>query len=188
MNSKCMLLKTVVPVFFGCARVSHCGSYCGPPTAFPCGHQCTVGVLAGTHQCAWMPRVASRQSANIFCGCWSLVLSMSLVCVSKHVQLDFFASSLLLLPSSLPGICPCAATISLWILCAKVSIPFAPKATRRQVAATRPPSSHHLFAKHYCSIFLLPPSNSKALPPFLHPASSSYRFCSIAKGHAPPFA
>ena len=49
---------------FGCARLSHCGSCCGPPTAFPCGHRCTVGVLAGTHRCALMPRVASRQSAN----------------------------------------------------------------------------------------------------------------------------
>ena len=47
---------------FGCARLSHCGSCCGPPTAFPCGH--TVGVLAGTHRCALMHTVASRQSAN----------------------------------------------------------------------------------------------------------------------------
>ena len=54
----------VVMVFFCCARLSHCGSCCGPPTAFPCGHRCTVGVLAGTHRCALMPRVASRQSAN----------------------------------------------------------------------------------------------------------------------------
>ena len=49
---------------FGCARLSHCGSCSGPPTAFPCGHRCTVGVLAGTHRCALMPRVASRKSAN----------------------------------------------------------------------------------------------------------------------------
>ena len=33
-------------------------------TAFPCGHRCTAGVLAGTHRCALMPRVASRQNAN----------------------------------------------------------------------------------------------------------------------------
>ena len=49
---------------FGCARSSHCGSCCGPPTAFPCGLRCTVDVLARTHRCALMPRVASRQSAN----------------------------------------------------------------------------------------------------------------------------
>ena len=31
---------------FGCARLSHCELCCGPPTGFPCGHRCTVGVLA----------------------------------------------------------------------------------------------------------------------------------------------
>ena len=36
----------------------------GPPTASPVGHRCTVGVLAGTHRCALVPRVASKQSAN----------------------------------------------------------------------------------------------------------------------------
>ena len=35
-----------------------------PPTAFPCGHWCTVGVLAGTHQCATESRVTLWQSAN----------------------------------------------------------------------------------------------------------------------------
>ena len=58
---------------------------------FPFGHRCTVGVLAGTHRCALMPRVASRQTANPFCGCWSVVLSMSLVYASTHVQRDFTA-------------------------------------------------------------------------------------------------
>ena len=68
---------------FGCARLSHCGSCCGPPTAFPCGHPCTVGALVGNHRCALMPRVASKQSANPFCGCWSVVWSMSLVYASN---------------------------------------------------------------------------------------------------------
>ena len=45
-----------------------------------------------------------------------------------------------------------------------------------------------LSAKHCCLFFLLPPANSDALPTFLHPASNSYRFCSIRKGHALPFA
>ena len=32
-----------------------CGACCGPPTAFPVGHRCTVGVLAGTHRCGKAP-------------------------------------------------------------------------------------------------------------------------------------
>ena len=57
----------------GCARLSHCESCCGTPTAFPCRHRCTVDVLAGTHRCAWMPQVASRQGSNPFVvvGVWS---------------------------------------------------------------------------------------------------------------------
>ena len=37
---------------------------CGPPTAFPVGHQCTVGVLAGSHRCPTESRVTLWQSAN----------------------------------------------------------------------------------------------------------------------------
>ena len=44
-----------------------CGACCGPPTAFPVGHRCTVGVLAGTTE----SRVTLWQSANpSLCGCW----------------------------------------------------------------------------------------------------------------------
>ena len=49
----------------------------GHPRPSLAGHRCSVGVLAGTHRCAMMPRVASRQSANPFVGCWKVVLSMS---------------------------------------------------------------------------------------------------------------
>ena len=73
----------------GCARLSRSASYCGPPTASPVGHRCTVGVLAGTHRCALMPRVASRQSANPFRGCWGVVLTMSRAYTSQQVQRDF---------------------------------------------------------------------------------------------------
>ena len=46
-----------------CLRlVVACGAF-GQPTAFPCGHRCTVGT-PGTHRCALTPTVASRQSAN----------------------------------------------------------------------------------------------------------------------------
>ena len=48
---------------FGCARLSHSESCCGP-TASPLGHRFTVGVVAGTHRCALLPKVASSQSAN----------------------------------------------------------------------------------------------------------------------------
>ena len=37
---------------------------CGPPTAFPFGHRCTVGVLPGTHRCASESRMTLRQRAN----------------------------------------------------------------------------------------------------------------------------
>ena len=33
----------------------------------------------------------TKQSANPFCGCWSVVLSMSLVYASKRAQRDFTA-------------------------------------------------------------------------------------------------
>ena len=46
--------------------------WCPLVVHFPCGHWCTVGVLAGTHRCALTLRVASRQSANL-CGCWSVL-------------------------------------------------------------------------------------------------------------------
>ena len=75
---------------FGCARLSHCGSCCGPPTAVPCGH--TVGVLAGTHRCALMPRVASRQSANRL---W--LLECGLVYVSRWSKQSQRDGTLLLL-------------------------------------------------------------------------------------------
>ena len=70
--------------------LSHCGSCCGPPTAFPLGHRCTVGVLAGTHRCALMPRAASRQSANPL---WLLECGLVNVswCSSKHAQRGFTA-------------------------------------------------------------------------------------------------
>ena len=48
---------------------------CGPPTALPCGNRCTVGVLAGTHRRALMPKGGIK--APTLCGCWSVVLSMS---------------------------------------------------------------------------------------------------------------
>ena len=69
----------------GCARLLRGESCCGPPTASPFGHRCTVGVLAGTHRCALMPKVASRQSANPLC----LLVSMSRAYTSKQVQRDF---------------------------------------------------------------------------------------------------
>ena len=43
----------------------------GPPTAFPFGHWCTVGVLAGTHRCATESRTTLGQCANPLCACWS---------------------------------------------------------------------------------------------------------------------
>ena len=52
----CMFFKDSGACFFGCARLSHSGSCCGPSTASPLRHRCTVGVLAGTHRCALMPR------------------------------------------------------------------------------------------------------------------------------------
>ena len=60
----CTLLKTVVLVFLVVHVCRTVDRVSGPPTAFPLGHRCTAGVLAGTHRCALMPRVASRQSAN----------------------------------------------------------------------------------------------------------------------------
>ena len=59
-------------------RSSDCGGYVGPPTAFPVGHWCTVGVLAGTHRCATESRVTLWQKTNTFL--WLLVFH-------AHVQL-----------------------------------------------------------------------------------------------------
>ena len=75
---------------FGCVRLSHSGSCCEPPTASPLGHRCTVVVLAESHRCGLMPRVASKQSANPL---W--LLECGLVNVSwwssKQGQRDFTA-------------------------------------------------------------------------------------------------
>ena len=43
----------------------------GPPTAFPVGHRCALGVLAGTHRCDRVSWVTLGQSANpSWCACW----------------------------------------------------------------------------------------------------------------------
>ena len=95
---------------FGCARLSHNASCCGPPTASPLWHRCTVGVLAGTHRCALMPNVASRQSANP-----SWLLECGLVNVSswssKQSQRDFTA--LLLYAFRVPRL---TAILDFWTL------------------------------------------------------------------------
>ena len=72
------LLQTVSGVCLLVVRVCRTvDRVVGPPRAFPLKHRCTVGVLAGTHWCALMPSVASKQSAHPFCGCLSVVLSVS---------------------------------------------------------------------------------------------------------------
>ena len=91
MDCHCTLLKTVVRVFWLCTFCRTVDLVVGHPRPSLAGIGCTVGVLAGTYRCALMPKVASRLSANPFCGCWSVVLSMSLVHTSKHVQRDFTA-------------------------------------------------------------------------------------------------
>ena len=63
----CMLFKGCL--FFCC--LLHCGSCSGPWEFLP-----------GTHQ---------GRAPTLFRGCWSVVLSMSLVYASKHVQRDFTA-------------------------------------------------------------------------------------------------
>ena len=60
----------------------------------PCS-RCTVGVLAGnTPTCLDAKGGIKAKAPTPFCGCWSVVLSMSLVCASKHVQRDFHCIAL----------------------------------------------------------------------------------------------
>ena len=107
-NHSCIVHKLYVvkdsgSCLLGCARLSNCGPCCEQPTAFPLGHLCTVGVLAGTHRCALMPKVAPRPSANPL---W--LLECGLVHVSwssKQAQGGFTA--LLLCAFR----CPCLTTI-----------------------------------------------------------------------------
>ena len=84
-----MFLKTVVLVFLVVHVCRTVDCVVGHPRPF-LGHRCTVGVLAGTHRCALMPRVASRQSANLL---W--LLECGIVSVSwwssKQSQRDFTA-------------------------------------------------------------------------------------------------
>ena len=80
-DSKCMIPPVAETTFVSrlvCVLLSFvggrlCGACCGPPVAFPVGHQCTVGVLAGTHRCAHRVQggsVAKRQPFFV----WLLVL------------------------------------------------------------------------------------------------------------------
>ena len=82
------VLKDSGACLFGCERLSRSGSCCGPHTASPFGHRCTVGVLAKTHRCALMPGWHQARAPTLR-GCWSVVLSMSRAYTSQHVQRDF---------------------------------------------------------------------------------------------------
>ena len=86
----------------GHARSSHNGSCCGPPSASPLWHRCTVNVLAVNHRCALMPKMASHQNANpLLLECLVNVSWRS----SKQNQRDF--SALLLCAFRVP----CLTTI-----------------------------------------------------------------------------
>ena len=62
-----LLLMYVEDIMSVCLLVVHVGRKVDRVVGhqwLPCGHRCTVGVLAKTLRCALMPRVASKQSAN----------------------------------------------------------------------------------------------------------------------------
>ena len=59
------------------ARLSRCGSCCGPPTTFPLGHRCTVGCPCRDPPVCLDAQGGIKAERQPFCGCWSVVLSLS---------------------------------------------------------------------------------------------------------------
>ena len=62
---------------FGCARLSHCGSSCGPLHGLPLRASVYRGCPCRDPPVCLDAQVGIKAKRQRFCGCWSVVLSMS---------------------------------------------------------------------------------------------------------------